>query len=71
MTGSVQGLPTRPVEVPVTQAELARMMGISVTSVKRLTQAGMPSVSWGLRTRRYYPSTALAWARARGQGEAR
>ena len=47
--------------------ELATLMGVSVRTVNRLTAAGMPSETWGMsRTRRFLPSQALAWARARG-----
>lgn len=46
--------------------ELARQMGVSTRTVERLTAAGMPSETWGLkRTRRYLPSRAMAWARER------
>ena len=46
--------------------ELAALMGVSVSTVKRMTAAGMPSETWGMkRTRRYLPSEALAWARDR------
>jgi hypothetical protein len=50
----------------VTARELAELMGISERTVKRLTAAGLPSETWGMaRTRRYLPSEAIAWARAR------
>lgn len=58
------GIRTREVEAYVTRQELAALMGVSVRTVDRLTAAGMPSVSWGRRTRRYRPSTAVGWARA-------
>jgi phage terminase Nu1 subunit (DNA packaging protein) len=46
--------------------ELARLMGVSERTVKRMTAAGMPSETWGMaRTRRYLPSQAINWARAR------
>ena len=46
--------------------ELAQLMGLSVRTIKRWTAAGMPSEDWGMsRTRRYLPSEAMAWARAR------
>jgi hypothetical protein len=51
----------------VTAQQLADRMGVSVSTIKRLTRAGMPSESWGLaRTRRYLPSQAIAWAIERG-----
>jgi predicted DNA-binding transcriptional regulator YafY len=51
----------------VTAGELAELMGVSVSTVKRMVRAGMPSETWGMsRTRRYLPSQAVAWASARG-----
>jgi hypothetical protein len=50
----------------VTAVELAELMSVSPRTIKRLTAAGMPSENWGMaRTRRYLPSEAIAWARAR------
>jgi hypothetical protein len=47
--------------------ELAAMMGVSTSTVKRMLAAGMPSETWGLqRTRRFLPSAAIGWARDRG-----
>jgi hypothetical protein len=47
--------------------ELADLMGVSTSTIKRFVRAGMPSETWGLkRTRRFLPSQALAWAEARG-----
>jgi len=46
--------------------ELAELMGVSSSTVKRLVAAGMPSETWGMtRTRRFLPSRAMAWARER------
>lgn len=46
--------------------ELAGLMGISTRTVKRWVALGMPSETWGMaRTRRFLPSEAMAWARAR------
>lgn len=60
----------------VTRPELAQMMGVSVATVDRLVAEGMPSVTWGRRTRRFRASIAIAWARGRraastaaGEGE--
>jgi phage terminase Nu1 subunit (DNA packaging protein) len=45
---------------------LAAVMGVSTTTIKRWTAAGMPSETWGMkRTRRFRVSDVLAWARAR------
>jgi hypothetical protein len=49
----------------VTAVELAALMGVSLSTVKRWTREGMPSESWGMRVRRYLPSAAPAWAQAR------
>lgn len=49
----------------VDQRELARLMGVSLRTIKRWTAEGLPSESWGLRVRRYLPSQAVAWARGR------
>lgn len=49
----------------VSRAELAEMMGVSVKTIDRLVTKGMPSETWGLRTRRFLPSRALQWARER------
>ncbi len=48
----------------VTRRELAVLMGVSIDTVDRLVSDGMPSVTWGRRTRRFRPSVALAWAAA-------
>ncbi len=49
----------------VTRRELAALMGVSIDTVDRLVADGMPSVTWGRRTRRFRPSVAIAWAAAR------
>lgn len=52
----------------VNAAELADLMGVSTSSIKRFVAAGMPSETWGMRrTRRYLPSAAMAWAADRGK----
>jgi predicted DNA-binding transcriptional regulator AlpA len=48
--------------------ELAELMGVSASTVKRMVAAGMPSATWGMRrTRRFLPSQAMAWASARAK----
>jgi phage terminase Nu1 subunit (DNA packaging protein) len=42
-------------------------MGVSVATVDRLVTEGMPSVTWGRRTRRFRASVAIAWAAERGR----
>ena len=45
---------------------LAAVMGVSTTTIKRWTAAGMPSETWGMkRTRRFQVGEVIAWARAR------
>jgi phage terminase Nu1 subunit (DNA packaging protein) len=53
----------RSVEAWITRRELADLMGVSVRTIDRLTAAGMPSVTWGRKTRRYRASIAQQWAR--------
>jgi excisionase family DNA binding protein len=55
-----------PLERYLTAGELAQLMGVSVRTIKRWTSEGMPSETWGMRTRRYLPSRCIAWARDRG-----
>jgi phage terminase Nu1 subunit (DNA packaging protein) len=60
-----------PLEAYVDSRELARLMGVSTRTIKRLTAAGMPSEDWGLgHCRRYRPSEAIAWARERARAGA-
>jgi phage terminase Nu1 subunit (DNA packaging protein) len=54
----------------VDRRELARIMGVHVNTVDRLVKAGMPSETWGVRARRFRPSIAIAWARARDRSTA-
>lgn len=42
-------------------------MGVSLATVDRLVAQGMPSVTWGRRTRRFLPSNAINWAAGRGE----
>ncbi|MGA8365232.1 MAG: hypothetical protein WB709_12030 [Solirubrobacteraceae bacterium] len=49
----------------VSRAELAVLMGVSLATVDRLVAEGMPSVTWGRRTRRFRASTAILWASER------
>lgn len=51
----------------VTRAELAELMRVSTKTVDRLVAQGMPSVTWGRRTRRFQASVAIAW----GMGQQR
>lgn len=60
-------LSPKPIEPYVSRCELARLMGVSVATVDRMVADGMPSVTWGRRTRRFRPSVAIAWAAERGR----
>lgn len=51
----------------VARAELAAIMGVSLATVDRMVAEGMPSVTWGRRTRRFRPSAAISWASERGK----
>jgi hypothetical protein len=62
-----RGVSSPPLERYVKQPELARLMDVSVRTIKRWTAEGMPSETWGMRARRYLPSRAMAWASARGR----
>lgn len=64
MTTRVLTLPAPEEERYVTRGQLADLMGVSVTTVDRLVARGMPSVTFGVRARRFKPSVAIAWARA-------
>lgn len=57
--------PVREVERHVTRADLAQIMGISIKTVDRMVAEGLPSETWGRRSRRFRPSVAIAWARTR------
>lgn len=65
-TTATRRLEHRHPERYVARAELARIMGVSVATVDRMVAEGMPSVTWGRRTRRFKPSTAIDWATERG-----
>jgi phage terminase Nu1 subunit (DNA packaging protein) len=62
----VVGLPVDEPERYVSRAGLAELMGVHVNTIDRMRKAGMPSETWGVRSRRFRPSVAIAWARARG-----
>jgi hypothetical protein len=57
--------PARIPERYVSRAELARFMGVSLATIDRLVVEGMPSVTWGRRTRRFHASAAVDWAAER------
>lgn len=56
------------IERYVDARELAELMGVSTSTIKRFLAEGMPSESWGMRrTRRFLPSAAIAWAQDRAK----
>jgi phage terminase Nu1 subunit (DNA packaging protein) len=61
----VRGMPLGCDEMYVTRGELAVLMHVCVRTIDRFVSEGMPSERWGMRTRRFLPSRALAWARSR------
>lgn len=62
---NVRALPVPEPERYLTRQQLADLMGVSTRSIDRMVSEGMPSETWGLRSRRFRASTALAWARER------
>jgi hypothetical protein len=60
----VPGLIAAP-EPYVDRKRLAEIMGVSVATIDRMVRAGMPSETWGIRSRRFQPFLALMWARTR------
>ncbi len=64
-TATISGLPVEPVERYVTRQELAAIMHVSVGTIDNMVREGMPSTTWGRRTRRFRASTAIAWAQER------
>lgn len=59
---SVSALPVLEPERFISRVELAERMGVSVATVDRMVRDGMPSVTWGRRTRRFRASVAIQWA---------
>jgi phage terminase Nu1 subunit (DNA packaging protein) len=53
-----------PPERYVDRRELAVIMGVHVNTIDRMVSEGMPSETWGRRTRRFLPSKAITWAQA-------
>jgi excisionase family DNA binding protein len=51
----------------LSRAQMAELMGVSLATLDRMVAGGMPSVTWGRRTRRFRPSAAIAWAELRSR----
>ncbi len=54
-----------PVEPFLTRQQLSEVMGVSIGTIDNLRREGMPSTTWGKRTRRFRASAAIAWAESR------
>ena len=63
---SRETLAHRSPEPYVGRREMAAIMAVSLATVDRMVAEGMPSVTWGRRTRRFRPS--VAWVGG-GSGE--
>ena len=61
---TVLGLQRPEQERYITRAELAQLMGVSTSTIRRLEKKGLPRVMFGRQTVRYRASVAVAWARA-------
>lgn len=57
--------PPSPPEPYVTIDELAELMGVSRSTIKRWRRQGLPCETWGVRVVRFRPTQAMTWARAR------
>lgn len=62
---NVYAIPVPEPERYVNRAELAHIMGVSIATIDRMVAEGLPSETWGRRSRRFRPSVAIAWARTR------
>jgi hypothetical protein len=50
----------------ISAVELGGLMFVSLSTIRRMTAAGMPSTTFGMgHTRRYLASECIEWARAR------
>jgi excisionase family DNA binding protein len=57
-------------EAFITADELARILGVSRTTVWRMTREGMGSYVFAKRSRRFLASECVAWCRGRGSLQA-
>lgn len=55
------------IECRVDRRAMAQIIGVSVATLDRMVADGLPSETWGRRTRRFLPSEAIAWLRERGR----
>lgn len=55
-----------PPERYITRKELAAIMGVSVRTIDNFVARGMPSETWGIRSRRFLASRSIAWAHTQG-----
>lgn len=54
-----------PPERFVNAEELARILGVGRRTIAKLVNEGLPSETWGLRSRRFLPSECISWLRER------
>ena len=50
------------IEPFLNRKETAKVLGISLRTLDRFVGEGLPSKTWGLRTRVFRASEAIAWA---------
>lgn len=50
------------IEPFLNRRETAKVLGVSLRTLDRFVEEGMPSKTWGLRTRVFRASEAIAWA---------
>lgn len=61
----VHELPIPNPEPYLSRKQLAKRLGVGLTTVDKLVKEGLPSETWGLRTRRFQMSKVSAWLRER------
>jgi excisionase family DNA binding protein len=52
-------------ELYLTRRQLAERLGIGLSTVDKFVRLGMPSYTWGIRTRRFRVSECERWLRER------
>jgi len=46
---------------------MAAILGVSLATLDRFVADGLPSETWGRRTRRFLPSQAITWLQEHGR----
>jgi excisionase family DNA binding protein len=52
-------------ELYLTRRQLADRLGLGLSTVDKFVRLGMPSMTWGIRTRRFQLSAVERWLRER------